>query len=38
LHDGKEITVNAVGYLDRNGEGLLTSVRLYADFSPLFKM
>ena len=26
----------AVGYLDRNGEGLLTSVRLYADFSPLF--
>jgi hypothetical protein len=36
LHDGKEITVNAVGYLDRNGEGLLTSVRLYADFSPLF--
>lgn len=36
LHDGKEITVNAVGYLDRNEEGLLTSVRLYADFSPLF--
>jgi hypothetical protein len=36
LHDGNEITVNAVGYLDRNGKGLLTSVRLYADFSPLF--
>lgn len=36
LHDGNEITVNAVGYLDRNEEGLLTSVRLYADFSPLF--
>ena len=35
-HDGKEITVNAVGYLDRNEEGLLTSVRLYADFSPIF--
>jgi hypothetical protein len=36
LHDVKEITVNAVGYLDRNEEGLLTSVKLYADFSPLF--
>ena len=36
LHDGNEITINAVGYLDRNEEGLLTSVRLYADFSPLF--
>ncbi len=35
LSDGKEITVNAVGYLDRNEQGLLTSVRLYADFSPL---
>ena len=35
LYDGKEITVNAVGYLDRNEQGLLTSVRLYADFSPL---
>jgi hypothetical protein len=36
LQDGNEITINAVGYLDRNEEGLLTSIRLYADFSPLF--
>jgi hypothetical protein len=36
LPDGKEIAINAVGFLDRNVEGLLTSVRLYADFSPLF--
>jgi hypothetical protein len=36
LPDGREITINAVGYLDRNEEGLLTSVRLYGNFSPLF--
>jgi len=36
LHDGKEITINAVACTDRNEEGILTSVRLYADFSPLF--
>jgi len=36
LRDGKEITINAVACTDRNEEGILTSVRLYADFSPLF--
>jgi hypothetical protein len=36
LEDGKEIPINAVAYVDRNEDGLLTSVRLYADFSPLF--
>ena len=36
LEDGKEIPINAVACTDRNEEGLLTSVRLYADFSPLF--
>ena len=36
LEDGKEIPINAVACTDRNEESLLTSVRLYADFSPLF--
>ena len=36
LEDGKEILINAVACVDRNEEGLLTSVRLYSDFSPLF--
>lgn len=34
--DGKEVTCRAVAFTDRNGDGLVTSVRLYSDVSPVF--
>ncbi|MGD1834990.1 MAG: nuclear transport factor 2 family protein [Nitrososphaeraceae archaeon] len=35
-NNGKHITIRAVAFTDRNNEGLVSSVRLYADLSPLF--
>jgi ketosteroid isomerase-like protein len=35
-HDGKAVTLRAVAFTDRNGEGLVASVRLYTDTTPLF--
>lgn len=36
-HDGKKVTVRAVAFTDRNPEGLVTSIRVYGDTSPLFE-
>ncbi len=36
-HDSRAVTVNSVGCIDRNAVGLATSIRLYADNSPLFE-
>ncbi len=33
---GEEVTLRAVAMTDRNADGLVTSVRLYTDVSPLF--
>lgn len=35
-HDGKKVTTHAVALTDRNTEGLVTSVRVFADASPVF--
>jgi len=35
-NNGKYITIRAVAFTDRNNEGLVSSVRLYADLSSLF--
>jgi ketosteroid isomerase-like protein len=35
-HDGKAVTIRAVAFTDRNEKGLVTSVRLYTDTTPLF--
>ncbi len=35
-HDGKPVTTRAVAFTDRNEDGLVTSVRVYADVSPVF--
>ena len=35
-HDGRSVTVSAVACTDRNRDGRATSVRIYADASPLF--
>jgi ketosteroid isomerase-like protein len=35
-HDGKPVTIRAVAFTDRNEAGLVTSVRVYADASPVF--
>lgn len=35
-HDGKVVTVPAVAITDRNEAGLVTSIRLYTDTTPLF--
>ncbi len=35
-HDGKVVTVPAVAITDRNQAGLVTSIRLYTDTTPLF--
>lgn len=36
-HDGKKITVRAVAFTDKNEDGLVTSVRIFGDTSPLFE-
>lgn len=35
-HDGKRVTLAAVALTDRDDRGLVTSVRLYTDTTPLF--
>lgn len=35
-HDGARVTTNAVAFTDRDGEGRVTSVRIFADASPVF--
>ena len=35
-NDGKAVTIRAVAFTDRNQEGLVTSIRLYTDTTPLF--
>ncbi|WP_193199655.1 nuclear transport factor 2 family protein [Nostoc sp. MG11] len=35
-NDGKLVTVKAVAITDRNQTGLVTSIRLYSDTTPLF--
>jgi len=35
-HDGKKVTTRAVALTDRDAEGKVTSVRVYADTSPVF--
>lgn len=35
-HDGKKVTIHAVALTDRNAEGLVASVRVFADASPVF--
>ena len=35
-NDGKNVTLRAVAFTDRNEAGLVTSVRLYTDTIPLF--
>ena len=34
--DGREVTLRAVAFTDRDEDGLVRSVRLYSDTSPLF--
>lgn len=34
--DGRRVTLRAVAFTERDGNGLVTSVRLYTDTSPLF--
>ncbi|MEM9797449.1 MAG: nuclear transport factor 2 family protein [Pseudomonadota bacterium] len=36
-HDGKKVTVRAVAFTDKNAQGLVTSVRIFGDTSPLFE-
>ncbi len=35
-HDGARVTTNAVAFTDRDAQGKVTSVRIYADASPVF--
>lgn len=35
-HDGRRVTVQAVALTDRNDKGQVSSVRVYADASPVF--
>lgn len=35
-HDGMQVTLRAIALTDRDKSGLVTSVRLYTDTSPLF--
>ncbi len=35
-HDGQQVTVKAVAFTDLNADGLVESVRLYMDTSPVF--
>lgn len=34
--DGRQVTLRAVAFTDRNAAGLVDSVRLYTDTAPLF--
>lgn len=34
--DGRDVTVRAVAWLDRNDDGLIASMRIYNDQSPVF--
>lgn len=34
--DGRDVTLRAVAFTDRNHDGLATSVRLYTDTAPLY--
>jgi ketosteroid isomerase-like protein len=36
-HDGKKVTIRAVAFTDKNKDGLVTSVRIFGDTSPLFE-
>lgn len=36
-HDGQKVTVRAVAFTDLNAGGLVESVRIYQDVSPVFK-
>jgi ketosteroid isomerase-like protein len=36
-HDGKPVTLRAVAFTDRNPNGLVDSVRIYTDVTPLFE-
>ena len=36
-HDGKQVTVRAVAFTDKNEDGLVKSVRIFGDTSPLFE-
>jgi ketosteroid isomerase-like protein len=36
-HDGRKVTTRAVALTERNQQGLVTSVRIYADASPVFQ-
>ena len=36
-HDGGDVTVRAVAFTDRNESGFVTSVRIYADATPVFE-
>ncbi len=36
-HDGTKATVRAVAFTDKNEDGLVTSVRIFGDTSPLFE-
>ncbi|QYU67685.1 hypothetical protein J4558_22730 [Leptolyngbya sp. 15MV] len=36
-HDGKTVTTHAVALTDRDAAGLVTSVRVFADASPVFQ-
>lgn len=36
-HDGRKVTTHAVALTDRNEAGLVTSVRVFADASPVFQ-
>lgn len=36
-HDGRKVVTHAVALTDRNDDGLVTSVRVFADASPVFQ-
>lgn len=35
-HDGRKTTIRAVAFTDKNTDGLVSSIRVYGDMSPLF--
>ncbi|QPH54627.1 nuclear transport factor 2 family protein [Pontivivens ytuae] len=36
-HDGRKVTVRAVAFTDRGEDGLVTSIRVFGDTSPVFE-
>lgn len=36
-HDGKTVTTRATAFTDRNPQGQVTAIRIYADTSPVFE-